>query len=129
MGRSADHPVHRDDADDRRPHGGDVDGSLAHAPASELHVCPACGSELVHPVAWFDAGPGRWAVTRRCPNCEWYGDGVFSDEFVAAFDEELDRATEEIVRDLQQLTRANMEDEFERFVTALRADQVWPMDF
>jgi hypothetical protein len=94
-----------------------------------LHVCPSCASKLVAPVAWDEAGPKHWDVTLHCPNCDWLGRGVFDEELVERFDEELDRGTEALVRDLQRLMRANMEDEIDRFVTALEADQIWPMDF
>ena len=95
----------------------------------ELHVCPVCASELVLPVTWEEAGTRHWDVTLRCPACEWSGSGVFDAEAVERFDEELDRGTETLVRDLQRLMRANMEDEIERFVGALAADAIWPEDF
>jgi len=94
-----------------------------------LHVCPSCASKLVVPVAWEEAGSAHWDVTLHCPNCDWLGSGVFAEEVVERFDEELDRGTEALVRDLQRLMRANMEDEIDRFVVALAADQIWPMDF
>lgn len=94
-----------------------------------LHVCPACASRLVLPVAWDEAGPDHWDVTLRCPNCDWLGRGIFDEELVERFDQELDRGTEALVRDLQRLMRANMEDEIDRFLAALAADQIWPMDF
>ena len=94
-----------------------------------LHVCPQCASQLVAPVAWDQAGPRQWAVTLQCPNCEWWDADVFDEEAVARFDEELDRGTEALVRDLMRLMRANMEDDVERFVAALRADAVLPEDF
>lgn len=94
-----------------------------------LHVCPSCASRLVSPVAWEEAGSASWDVTLHCPNCDWLGNGVFPAATVEQFDEELDRGTEALVRDLQRLMRANMEDEIDRFVAALAADQIWPMDF
>jgi hypothetical protein len=98
-------------------------------PAEGLHVCPACASTLVAPIAWEQAGPAGWAVTLQCPNCEWWDADVFDDEAVERFDVELDRGTEALVRDLLQLMRANMEDDVERFVAALRADAILPEDF
>jgi hypothetical protein len=41
----------------------------------------------------------------------------------------LDRGTEALVRDLKRMMHANMEDEIERFVTALDADHILPDDF
>jgi len=94
-----------------------------------LHVCPDCGSSLVAPVAWDQAGPHEWAVTIQCPNCEWWDADVFDEATVERFDEELDRGTEALVRDLLRLMRANMEDDVERFLAALHADAILPEDF
>jgi hypothetical protein len=94
-----------------------------------LHVCPECSSSLVTPVAWEQAGPHEWAVTIECPNCEWWDADVFDEATIERFDEELDRGTEALVRDLLRLTRANMEDDVERFLNALRADAILPEDF
>jgi hypothetical protein len=95
----------------------------------DLHVCGTCDSQLVYPVEWEEAGATHWQVTLRCPNCEWTGTGVFEQSVVERFDEELDRGTEALVRDLKQLMHANMEDQIERFVAALDADHIVPEDF
>jgi hypothetical protein len=95
----------------------------------DLHVCGECSSDLVFPVEWDEAGTTHWEVTLRCPNCEWCGTGVFSQDVVERFDEELDRGTEQLVRDLKRMMHANMEDEIERFVHALEADHIQPDDF
>ncbi len=95
----------------------------------DLHVCGECSSDLVYPVEWDEAGTTHWEVTLRCPNCEWYGTGTFSQDMVERFDEELDRGTEQLVRDLKRMMHANMEDEIERFVHALEADHIVPDDF
>ncbi|HEU4656795.1 MAG TPA: hypothetical protein VFR97_04700 [Capillimicrobium sp.] len=110
--------------DDLRDH----DAPLPPA-ATDLHVCGTCASELVYPVEWQEAGAQHWQVTLRCPNCEWAGTGVFEQAVVEAFDEELDRGTEAVVRDLKRLVRANMEEQVERFVAALEADHIVPDDF
>ena len=96
---------------------------------TELHVCMTCESELVFPVEWDEAGATHWQVTLRCPNCEWTDTGIFSQDTVERFDEELDRGTEHLVRDLKRLMTANMEDEIERFVRALDGNHVLPEDF
>jgi len=98
-------------------------------PADELHVCGGCSSRLVYPVDWEEAGTTHWQVTLRCPNCEWSGTGVYEQDLVDVFDEELDRGTEALVRDLKRLMHANMEDEIERFVSALHGDHIVPDDF
>ena len=107
----------------------DPDAPPRAAVESGLHVCPECCSSLVAPVAWEQAGPREWAVTIECPNCEWWDADVFDEETVERFDEELDRGTEALVRDLKRMMQANMEDEIERFVKALQAGHIIPEDF
>jgi hypothetical protein len=110
----------------------------AHAPlpartprreAIDLHVCPDCSNVMVYPVEWEEASPTHWEVQLRCPNCEWRTVGLYDQDSVDRFDEELDHGTEALVRDLKRLTRANMEAEVERFSSALTSDAIWPMDF
>ena len=81
---------------------------------------PSSGTRPARPI-------GRSSL--RCPNCEWSGTGVFEQAIVERFDEELDRGTEALVRDLKRMMHANMEDEIERFVAALDADHIVPGDF
>jgi hypothetical protein len=95
----------------------------------DLHVCPECDRELVYPVEWEETSPTHWEVLLRCPNCEWSDLGVFDQDTVDRFDDELDRGTEAVSRDLKRLTQANMEEEVERFVSALAADAILPEDF
>ncbi|MGI8593172.1 MAG: hypothetical protein ACR2ML_02210 [Solirubrobacteraceae bacterium] len=94
----------------------------------ELHICPDCASELVHPIAWEEVGP-HWRIDLRCPNCAGLHSGTWDQETVEAFDEALDRGTQTLARDLRHLARANMEDAIERFSRALRVDAVLPEDF
>ncbi len=95
----------------------------------ELHVCPDCDGQLVYPLDWEEHDAVHWLVELRCPSCEWHDVDLYAQESLDRFDEELDRGTEALVRDLKQLTRANMEDEIERFVRALDCDALLPEDF
>jgi hypothetical protein len=105
-------------------------GSLSiNETVEDLHVCASCTSDLVYPTEWDEAGTTHWEVTLRCPNCEWSGTGIFQQELVERFDEELDRGTEALVRDLKRLMHANMEEEIDRFVEALEHDLILPEDF
>jgi hypothetical protein len=98
-------------------------------PADGLHVCPGCASNLVYPTDWAPADRKSWSVQLRCPDCEWSGGGVYAQEIVDRFDEELDVGTEQLLADLTLLTRANMEEQVDRFVTALNAGWIVPEDF
>jgi hypothetical protein len=98
-------------------------------PLDDLHVCPACERELVYPVEWEESSPTHWEVLLRCPNCEWSEVGTFDQPTVDRFDEQLDLGTEALIRDLKRLTRANMEEEIDRFSSALSTDLILPEDF
>jgi hypothetical protein len=105
------------------PHAGQGASSI------DLSACADCGSQLVYPLDWDEAGPRHWEVTLRCPDCHAVHTGVFDQATVDRFDEALDDGTDALVRDLRRLMRANMEDEVERFVAALNADAILPEDF
>jgi hypothetical protein len=107
----------------------EVTDRFTATPGTDLHVCPDCSSRLVYPTAWEEAGEDRWELHLRCPNCEWEGTGIFDRDTVERLDEELDRGTHGLLTDLKQLMHANMEEEIERFISALNAEAILPMDF
>jgi hypothetical protein len=98
-------------------------------PDRELHLCLDCDSSLVYPVEWEEAGPSNWSVLLHCPNCDVYREGVFTQETVESFDEELDRGADALARDYKRLMRANMAEEVDRFIGALQAGAIVPEDF
>ncbi|KKK81353.1 hypothetical protein LCGC14_2814310 [marine sediment metagenome] len=95
----------------------------------DLHICPTCDSGLVFPIHWTEIDRASWKVTLRCPNCEWLHTDTFTQEAVERFDEELDRGTDELVEDLKRLVYTNMEEQIDRFCTALSSDHILPEDF
>jgi hypothetical protein len=95
----------------------------------DLCVCQMCASELVEPVEWESAGGDRWRVALRCPDCDYWTEGVFSQECVDRFDERLDDGTSVLLEDLKRLEQANMSDAVDRFVGALQAGAILPEDF
>jgi hypothetical protein len=54
---------------------------------------------------------------------------VFPQEAVEYLDNELDRASAELLSDLRRITHANMSEEADFFVRALNADVIVPSDF
>jgi hypothetical protein len=94
-----------------------------------LHVCPECKCELVQPVSWDEVESGQWELELRCPNCYWTDDGVYGLDQVEQLEEKLDEGVEAVLADLQRLAHANMEDQVDRFIAALRAGQILPEDF
>jgi hypothetical protein len=103
--------------------------ALSSAPGEALHVCPSCAGGLVHPLDWLEESPGRWRVLLRCPDCDEQREGVFGQTLIERLDDELDRATAEMLSDLRRVTHANMADEIERFTRALELDLIGPSDF
>ena len=95
----------------------------------ELHLCVHCDSSLVYPVEWDEVTGEAWRVTLRCPECETFREGVFSQDSVDAFDEELDAGCEMLTSDLRRLARANMAEDTDRFAAALQAGAILPEDF
>lgn len=96
---------------------------------NQLHICDECASDLVYPTDWAPADEHHWHLVLRCPECEWRGTGVHNQDVVDRFDIELDRGVDSVIDDLNTLARSNMEEEVERFLSALRADQILPEDF
>jgi hypothetical protein len=95
-----------------------------------LHVCPECTSQLVQPVAWEQTPKAtEWKLWRRCPECEWLGEGVYHETEIDEFDEQLDFGTRELAEELRSLEQANMEQAAQVFVTALQNDLILPEDF
>ena len=109
-------------------------GGAPVAPASpgtgiDLQVCPSCESNLVQPVDWSHVGRERWRVELHCPDCLWNGGGLHEQDTVDRYDDFLDAAMQQFLDDLQLLTKANMEEGAERFLSALAANQILPEDF
>ena len=94
-----------------------------------LHICPDCNSDLVQPIDWSEAPEDCWNLALNCPNCDWYAEGLYTQDQVRELEDRLDEGLADMLRDLQRLTQANMADQIDRFVTALYADQVLPEDF
>lgn len=95
-----------------------------------MHVCGACGSGLVQADGWTEGGsPGLWRVKLRCPDCAERSEGVYGQDEIDCFDEELDRGTRELIHLLESFERNNMEETLRRFQVALEADLILPEDF
>jgi len=98
-------------------------------PANGMHCCPNCSSLLAQPVNWHEQGKGYWNVELRCPECEWWGWGRYSQDEVDRYMDEIDRGDLELMEDLRAVIRANMSEEADRFATALASDSILPEDF
>jgi len=97
---------------------------------NDLHICPECGSDLVQPTFWEQAGDrAHWRVWRRCPECEWFCQGVHGEDEIDAFDEQLDIGAHTLAEELRALEHFNMSAMADAFVAALEADLIAADDF
>lgn len=118
--------------DKTRNQGFQDNGRLADSIANTIEdvaVCVDCDCDMVYPIDWEQADGSQWRVTLRCPNCEDVTENVMNEDLIEKFDCLLDRGTDSLVRDLRNLTYANMATEINAFVTALDNDYVLPEDF
>jgi hypothetical protein len=96
----------------------------------DLHICPGCDSYLVQPTCWEQAGDrDHWHVWRRCPECEWLGDGLHDEDEIDAFDEQLDLGAHELADELRALEHSNMAAMADTFIAALAVDLIAADDF
>src|SRR5438034_9555652 len=114
-------PVETDPVAD---HAGEHDSVAAEAAVDgrRIELCPGCESDRVHPVDWHEVDEGRWRLDLRCPDCRWLGTDVFGQDEVERYDDVLNADTDEMIDELDRLTRRNMADHLERFVRALEGD-------
>ena len=97
--------------------------------ANSVHRCPYCESILVQPVDWHEHGDGNWSLERRCPECEWRDRRRYSQDEVERYEVELNRGDQRLLEDLRAVSRANMQEEADRFAAALATDSILPKDF
>jgi hypothetical protein len=111
---------------DRRP---ELHTHTVPKSVDEMHVCVLCAGRLVHPFDWVAEGPKHWRVLLRCPDCEGVREGLFTQEAIEGFSDELDRGSGVLIRALDKLTRENMTAEIDILVRALEDDLIVPSDF
>ena len=109
---------------------GKNESSASKTAERPLHLCPRCGSSLVHPIRWQQGDQrGQWRVWRRCPECEWSGNGLHDEPAIDAYDEQLDNGVLELAQELRALQHTNMRELADVFVAALRQDLIGADDF
>jgi hypothetical protein len=102
---------------------------VAAATPAEVHVCPVCRGDLVHPVDWQRTGDAAWELRLRCPECETERSVVMGRPEVEQLNRELYHGAQALAREAERVSRQNFEDEARRFVAALRNDDIEPIDF
>lgn len=95
----------------------------------KIELCQSCGGERVHPLEWQEVEDMRWELHLRCPDCRWNGSGVYEQPEVERYDDVLNGGTDQLIEELDQLTRQNMSEWLDRFRQALHDDLIVPEDF
>lgn len=98
-------------------------------PPPAMGICPECGSDTVYPENWEENSRDDWLVTLCCPNCDHMREGIYDQASVEEFDVWLDDCQDELVAAYRTILRENMSAYVDKWVDALNADAIWPMDF
>lgn len=114
--------------DEHQPVAAHTDRTLDTEPEL-LHICSNCGGKLVYPLDWLDEDATHWRMLLRCPDCESTHEGIFTQQTIDVFADELDRGEAELLSTLECLTRENMTEVVYLFIRALHADLILPSDF
>lgn len=94
-----------------------------------LERCAACGRDAVHPVWWEPLDEEHWWIELRCGACSRRGTHAVTNAAATRFDEDLDRARDEIKREADDLHLEIMTTQAEVFAHALEHDLIGVDDF
>jgi hypothetical protein len=96
---------------------------------TELQTCPLCKSKLVYPVERYQINDMEWKVMLLCPNCLCKRELVVDRETVRELLKNARVGRETLMKELDGMQKRNMEEEAEKFITALHKDHILPIDF
>jgi hypothetical protein len=96
---------------------------------TELQNCPLCKSNLVYPVERCQLNDMEWRVMLLCPNCLCKREMVVDRESVRELLKNARVGRESLMKELDNMQKKNMEEEADKFITALNGDHILPIDF
>jgi hypothetical protein len=96
---------------------------------TELQTCPLCKSDLVYPVERSQVNDAEWKVLMLCPNCLCKREMVIDRETVRELLKYARVGRESLMKELDCMQKKNMEEEAEKFISALNKDHILPIDF
>lgn len=108
---------------------GHPESSSSPDQSRDLATCLECHADYVCPMDWENNEDGTWRVKLRCGECEHRTVGDFDQDTLDRLDITLDGHTAIMIDDLADFAQVNMEEEVERFMAAIKADQILPEDF
>lgn len=95
----------------------------------ELQTCPLCKSNLVYPVERSQVNDAEWKVLMLCPNCLCKREMVVDRETVRELLKAARIGREYLMKELDSMQKKNMEEESDKFISALNRDHILPIDF
>jgi hypothetical protein len=96
---------------------------------ARLSDCSECGAGFVHPVEWSPNDGGTWWMLLRCGACGSSREATVPDEEAERYDRELDLAEYRMRLAAERLSRERLEEQADRFATALELDLIGAEDF
>ncbi len=96
---------------------------------TELQTCPLCKSNLVYPVERYQINDMEWKIMLLCPNCLCKREMIVDRETVRELLKNARIGRESLMRELDNMQKKNMEEEADKFITALHKDHILPIDF
>jgi len=96
---------------------------------TELQACPLCRTKLVYPVERYQMNDMEWRVLMLCPNCLCKRELLVDRETVRELLKNARVGRESIMKELDNMQKKNMEEELDKFITALQKDHILPIDF
>ena len=95
----------------------------------ELLTCPLCKSDLVYPVERSQVNDAEWKVLILCPNCLCKREMIVDRETVRELLKTARVGRESLMKELDSMQKRNMEEEADKFISALNRDHILPIDF
>ena len=83
----------------------------------------------MYPTDWKRSGAATWDLDLRCPNCELKRTVTMTREGVEHFNRLLYHGAQALAREAQEISRRYFAEEATRFIAALDADLILPIDF
>jgi hypothetical protein len=105
-----------------------MEGALMNDVES-LRRCPDCGCSFCCELNACELARDLWRVAFVCPNCGKTWSRLLDLQALTAIDRALDEDTRVLVAELRIFEQVNMAMEIQRFIDALGADAILPMDF
>lgn len=96
---------------------------------TEFQTCPLCKSNLIYPVERCQLNDIEWKVLMLCPNCMCKRELVVDRDTVRELLKAARIGRESLMKTLEGMQKKNMQDEADKFISALHRDHILPIDF